>query len=97
MLAEQAAYYRAGAPEYDAGLTLPGKHEVAAALDAFRSTGDVLELACGTGAWTVELLRHANAVTAVDFSPEMLELARRRVGNDPRSTLRLRRPFHLAV
>jgi demethylmenaquinone methyltransferase/2-methoxy-6-polyprenyl-1,4-benzoquinol methylase len=84
LLAEQAAYYRASAHEYDAGLTLPGKDEVAAALDAFRPTGDVLELACGTGAWTVELLRHANAVTAVDFSPEMLELASRRVGNDPR-------------
>ena len=85
LLAEQVAYYRAGAPEYDAGaLPLPGEDEVVVALDAFQPTGDVLELACGTGAWTAHLLRHADAVTAVDFSPEMLELARRRVGNDPR-------------
>jgi hypothetical protein len=42
VLAEQVAYYRACAPEYDAGLTLPGKDEVAATLDAFRPTGDVL-------------------------------------------------------
>lgn len=85
VLAEQVAYYRARAPEYDAGaLLLPGGDEVAAALDAFRPTGDVLELACGTGAWTVQLLRHADAVTAVDFAPEMLELAGRRVGDDPR-------------
>ena len=85
LLAEQVAYYRARAPEYDAGaLTLPGGNEVVAALDAFRPTGDVLELACGTGAWTAQLLRHADAVTAVDVSPEMLELAGHRVGNDPR-------------
>lgn len=85
VLAEQVAYYRARAPEYDAGaLTLPGGNEVAAALDAFQPAGDVLDLACGTGAWTVQLLRHADAVTAVDFSLEMLDLAERRVGNDPR-------------
>ena len=85
VLAEQVAYYRASAPEYDAGaLTLPGGNEVVVALDSFRPTGCVLELACGTGAWTAQLLRHADAVTAVDFSPEMLELAGRRVGEDPR-------------
>ena len=85
VLAEQVAYYRARAPEYDAGaLPLPGGNEIATALDAFRPVGDVLELACGTGFWTVQLLRHADAVTAVDFSPEMLELAERRVGKDPR-------------
>lgn len=49
VLAEQVAYYRALAPEYDAGaLTLPGGNEIAAALDAFRPAGEVLELACGT-------------------------------------------------
>lgn len=85
LLAEQLAYYRACAPEYDAGaLTFPGGDEVVVALDAFQPTGDVLELACGTGAWTARLLRHADAVTAVDSSPEMLELAGQRVGEDPR-------------
>ncbi|MDQ4069637.1 MAG: class I SAM-dependent methyltransferase [Actinomycetota bacterium] len=85
LLAEQVAYYRARAPEYDAGaLDLPGGDEVVAALDAFAPTGGVVELACGTGAWTVQLLRHADAVTAVDSSPEMLELAAHRVGKDRR-------------
>lgn len=85
LLAEQVAYYRARAPEYDAGaLDLPGGDEIVAALKAFAPTGNVLELACGTGAWTAELLRHAQVVTAVDASPEMLDLAAQRVANDPR-------------
>lgn len=48
---------------------------MSAAIDAFRPEGDVLELACGPGTWTPELLRHADAVTAVDAAPEMLRLA----------------------
>jgi demethylmenaquinone methyltransferase/2-methoxy-6-polyprenyl-1,4-benzoquinol methylase len=85
LLSEQVAYYRARAPEYDAGaLDLPGGDEIVRALEAFAPTGEVLELACGTGAWTAQLLRHARAVTAVDASPEMLELAAHRVGDNPR-------------
>jgi len=85
LLSAQMAYYRARAPEYDAGkLHFPGGEEIVAALDAFAPRGDVLELACGTGAWTAQLLRHAHSVTAVDASPEMLKLAAHRVGNDPR-------------
>ena len=49
----------------------------------FAPTGDVLELACGTGLWTERLVGHGANVTAIDGSPEMLELCRRRV-NDPR-------------
>lgn len=85
LLAEQVAYYRARAPEYDGGaLDLPGADEVIAALDAFGPNGDVLELACGTGAWTRQLLRYADALHAVDASPEMIGLAAHRVGSDPR-------------
>jgi SAM-dependent methyltransferase len=40
----------------------------------------VLELVCGTGEWTVELARYATRLTALDASPEMLALTRRRVG-----------------
>ena len=81
LLAEQIEYYRAMAPEYE-GHAVPGwgGPEVAAALDAFRPTGDVLELACGPGAWTEILLRHATSVTAIDAAPEMLARARARVG-----------------
>jgi SAM-dependent methyltransferase len=81
LLDEQISYYRARAPEYDEGvLDLPGGDELDAALESFQPTGDVLELACGPGVWTPLLLRHADTVTAVDASPEMLTIAARRVG-----------------
>ncbi|MFZ0090940.1 MAG: class I SAM-dependent methyltransferase [Solirubrobacteraceae bacterium] len=85
LLAEQLAYYRARAPEYlDGTLDFPGGEELEAALDAFAPSGDVLELACGPGSWTPHLLRYAASVTAVDGSPEMLTLARERIGDDDR-------------
>jgi trans-aconitate methyltransferase len=45
-------------------------------------TGSVLELACGPGTWTAQLLHHAADVTAVDASPEMLAIASARVGGE---------------
>lgn len=83
LLAEQIAYYRAIAAEYE-DHTIPGGGgpQLTAALDGFRPTGSVLELACGPGAWTERLLRHAASVTAVDAAPEMLARARARVGDD---------------
>jgi SAM-dependent methyltransferase len=91
-LDEQISYYRARAHEYDASSIPPPaddrSHQGAKLLDALRrfsSTGDVLEIACGTGQWTVELMRHAVAtITALDSSPEMIELARSKIANDPR-------------
>src|SRR5215469_14968974 len=83
LLGEQLAYYRARAPNYlDQVLDLPGGDEVTEALDAFRPTGNVLELACGPGVWTGQLLRYATDVTAVDASPEMLAIAAARIGSD---------------
>ena len=41
----------------------------------------ILELAPGTGDWTKELVRIGRAVTAVDVSPEMIEINRQRVAN----------------
>jgi len=80
LLAEQLAYYRAVAPEYERH-ALPGwqGNELEAALDRFCPAGEVLELACGTGAWTERLLRHARSVTALDGAPEMLAIARTRL------------------
>jgi len=84
LLGEQLAYYRALAPDYlDQNQDLPSDGgELADALEAFRPAGSVLELACGPGVWTGQLLRWATDVTAVDGSPEMLAAAAARVGSD---------------
>jgi SAM-dependent methyltransferase len=86
LLAEQIAYYRARAREYFDGIVsdVAAQEALQAALDAFRPTGDVLELACGPGTWTPQLLRSASTVTAVDSSPEMIAIASSRVGADAR-------------
>jgi SAM-dependent methyltransferase len=76
VLQEQQAYYRAVAPAYeDYAIAGAWGGEIVAALDAFAPTGDVLELACGPGSWTSQLLRYASRFTAVDGSPEMLSRA----------------------
>ena len=83
LLDEQVAYYRDLAPDYlRQGLDVPGGDELTEALDAFRPAGSVLELACGPGTWTGQLLRYATDVTAVDASPEMLAIAADRVGDE---------------
>lgn len=79
LLAEQVAYYRARAGEYFVSDSA-AEPALEAALDEFRPTGDVLELACGPGTWTPQLLRYASTVTAVDASPEMIAIASSRVG-----------------
>jgi SAM-dependent methyltransferase len=95
VLAEQRAYYRERAPEYDDWWLRRGRfavdakaearwfadvRELETALEAFGPRGDVLELAAGTGIWTRHLLRYADRVTAVDAVPEVLELNRARTG-----------------
>jgi len=94
LLEGQLAYYRERAGEYDEWFLRQGRHDrgpewnrrwfseleqVRRELDRFRPAGEVLELACGTGLWTVELARHASGVTAVDASPEVLEINRARL------------------
>jgi ubiquinone/menaquinone biosynthesis C-methylase UbiE len=81
LVAEQIAYYRARAREYDdtAPLDTDSRADLTAALDAFAPGGRVLELACGTGQWTVELAKHAAQLTAIDSSSEMIALNRSRV------------------
>jgi ubiquinone/menaquinone biosynthesis C-methylase UbiE len=98
LLAEQAHYYRKRAAEYDDWWLRRGRYdhgpevngqwfadaaEVQASLDRFEPRGDVLELACGTGLWTERLVGHADRVTAVDGSAEMLALCLERVGEAP--------------
>lgn len=95
LLAEQRAYYRARAPEYDDWWRRFGRYdrgdantevwlgdvaEAEARLNAFAPTGRVLELAAGTGNWTTRLVEHADRVTAVDASPETLAINREKLG-----------------
>lgn len=83
LLAEQLAYYRAIAPEYEEHfLTEPGADELHAAVENFGVVGHVLELACGPGVWTGVLLQRAASLTAVDGSPEMLARCKARFGSD---------------
>jgi demethylmenaquinone methyltransferase/2-methoxy-6-polyprenyl-1,4-benzoquinol methylase len=89
LLTEQIAYYRARAGEYDSTYPLDvhadtgARAELLTTLDELAPFGETLELACGTGQWTVELARRATAVTAVDAAPEALAICRRRVGAAP--------------
>jgi len=83
LLAEQLAYYRAIAPEYEEHfISEPGADELVAAVDAFGVAGHVLELACGPGVWTGVLLQGAASLTAVDGSPEMLARCQARFGSE---------------
>jgi trans-aconitate methyltransferase len=75
-------YFRARAAEYDATSYSAEPVELASVptiIDQLGISGDVIELACGTGIWTAELVRHAGTLTALDGAPEMLDLARQRV------------------
>lgn len=98
LLAEQARYYRERAGEYEDWWFRRGRYdrgadanarwfaevtEVQDALKRFAPAGRVLELACGTGLWTRRLIGHADTVTSVDASSEVIELSRARL-DDPR-------------
>jgi SAM-dependent methyltransferase len=95
LLADQRAFYQRRAPEYDEWWQRRGRYDhgpdeardwqaqvdqLRAALVEFDPTGDVLELAGGTGWWTWSLAETADSLTVVDASPEALELNRERVG-----------------
>jgi len=86
-LAEQLAYYSSRAPEYDDwwhrrgafdrgaeenAVWLADAGEALAALNRIDLGHDVLELAPGTGTWTVHLAARAPQLTLVDGSAEML-------------------------
>jgi ubiquinone/menaquinone biosynthesis C-methylase UbiE len=98
---EQIDYYRARAPEYDdwwlrVGRYEPtdefgqrwdaGKRDLEDALRAFAPSGQVLELAAGTGNLTVALagIETVDQITAVDASEEALAIARTKVRDDGR-------------
>ncbi|MGH7050495.1 MAG: class I SAM-dependent methyltransferase [Acetobacteraceae bacterium] len=94
LLAEQREYYRARAGEYDEWWRRQGRYDhgmdarrrwqdevtaVERALDAFAPSGDVLELASGTGWWTERLAGHAATLACVDASREVIAINRARL------------------
>lgn len=72
LVAEQVAYYRAHAPNYDVAYL---GRDWDRCIEELPIAGDVLELACGTGHWTPLLAARARSVTALDAAPEALALA----------------------
>ena len=79
LLAEQIAYYRAGAAQYDRPYAeCEDLQRLLTVVDELPIAGDVVELACGTGQWTPLLAARARSVTALDTSAEVLAIARTR-------------------
>jgi 2-polyprenyl-3-methyl-5-hydroxy-6-metoxy-1,4-benzoquinol methylase len=89
LLHDQLAYYRARAREYDQWWSRQGRFDrgdelnalwfadlalLRTALGAFHPSGHILELACGTGLWTEQLVPYATTLTAVDGAAEMLAI-----------------------
>ena len=87
LLDEQIRYYRARAGEYDTTSSVADDpfalhlERIRDALRAFAPRGRVLEIAAGTGQWTVLLARLADVLVATDASPEMLALNAAKVGD----------------
>jgi ubiquinone/menaquinone biosynthesis C-methylase UbiE len=85
VLQEQMRYYRERAAEYDATVLSNDDANVEPLAQELRRwppnimarlapCEQALELACGTGMWTCDLLTVARHILAVDASPEMLAL-----------------------
>lgn len=96
---ETKEYYRQRSSQYSDWSRRTGKYEGGSepdesffreakilldALDSNRLTGDVLEIASGTGIWTEALTRHATSITALDSSQEMLERCKTRLRGNPK-------------
>ncbi|MFC2150149.1 class I SAM-dependent methyltransferase [Calditrichota bacterium] len=94
---EQIEYYRARASEYDEWFLRLGRYyrgedhkrqwlaevqKVSDALGSEKPAGNILEIACGTGIWTSQLVVHADRLTAIDASPEMIEVNRAKVADE---------------
>jgi demethylmenaquinone methyltransferase/2-methoxy-6-polyprenyl-1,4-benzoquinol methylase len=91
ILKQQLSYYRARAQEYDESIQQTGLFaseepgipdadrewaQIVAALHTLAPVERVLELACGTGLWTKELVQIGTSITALDGAPEMLDANR---------------------
>jgi len=94
LIQSQIEYYRKRSSEYDEWFLRRGRYdygteinqqwfdevkEVCQVLEDFNPSGDVLELACGTGWWTEQLARYAKHITAVDASGEVIAINQQRL------------------
>ncbi len=97
LLQTQIDYYRARAPEYDDWFYRRGRfdlgeahsrqwqREVQIVRDQLHSASNfehILEMAPGTGIWTAELMQIGARVTALDASPEMININRAKLLSD---------------
>jgi SAM-dependent methyltransferase len=85
VLSAQLAYYNSRAGEYDHDLYQDpaSTDHIELLLASLRPRGRTLELACGTGVWTKMLATRVQSLTAIDGAPEMLVVARQRLGDTP--------------
>ena len=98
ILDEQSRYYEDRAPEYEDVWYRRGRYDLGpegnarwfeetaaleAAVEAFGATGDVLELAAGTGLFTRRLATTAERLTALDASEAALAMNRARLRDAP--------------
>ncbi len=97
LLLHQIEYYRDRAPEYDEWFYRKGPYDHGAEekqrwereaqvvrdqlLNAPKCE-QILEIAPGTGIWTQELIKISQRVTAVDASPEMININRAKLRSD---------------
>jgi demethylmenaquinone methyltransferase/2-methoxy-6-polyprenyl-1,4-benzoquinol methylase len=96
IMRQQSAYYEARADEYEDVWYRRGRYDLGpvgnrrwfaetaklgAAVDAAEMTGEVLEIACGTGLFTKRLAQRADRLTALDASAAVLAINAARVGH----------------
>jgi demethylmenaquinone methyltransferase/2-methoxy-6-polyprenyl-1,4-benzoquinol methylase len=94
-LRDQLDYYAARASEYDDAYRRAGMHDGGAdanaswradlaqlegAFEKVPLSGDIVELAAGTGVWTERLVTRARSLHAIDGSAETLAVNRQRLG-----------------
>jgi ubiquinone/menaquinone biosynthesis C-methylase UbiE len=94
ILQQQIDYYRARSGEYDEWFYRVGRYDhgevlnqqwfdeakqVMETLHQIGKVDEALEMACGTGIWTEQLLKLARHITALDASPEVMAINRQKL------------------
>ena len=72
--------------EYVVGKEL--RDDIIQELNRLPELGELVELGCGTGAFTEATASKAKSMFATDLSDSLLEVARKRIGDDPKVTIK---------